>query len=126
MSNELKELRNRLREFAAVRGWDGFHTARNLAMALVGEVGELVAELQWIHDADVTRHLEDSAAKARMADEMADVLIYLVRLADVCEVDLLTEAHAKVGRNELRFPPMVRMHHCASISDGQLSRSAHA
>ena len=108
VSNKLEELRDCLREFAAVRDWNRYHTVRNLAMALAGEVGELVAELQWVDDAGVARHLADAAAKARLADEMADVLIYLVRLADVCSVDLISEANAKVRRNELRFPPRDR------------------
>jgi NTP pyrophosphatase (non-canonical NTP hydrolase) len=103
--SELDVLCSRLRNFAAARGWGGGHSARNLALALAAEVGELGAELQWIDDARVGRHLQDPAARARIADEAADVLIYLVQFADVCGIDLLAEAYAKIERNESRFPP---------------------
>jgi dCTP diphosphatase len=79
---------------------------RNLALALAGEVGELAAELQWVPDDQVGAHLRDPAARARLADEIADVLIYLVRLADICGVDPLAAAGAKIERNQTRFPPL--------------------
>jgi dCTP diphosphatase len=104
MSDSLVGLRDRLRAFADARDWPRFHTARNLALALAGEVGELAAELQWVADSEVARHLADRNAKARLADEVADVLIYLTRFADVCGIDLVSEAHAKIDRNEQRFP----------------------
>ena len=103
--SELDVLSDRLRSFAAARGWERGHSVRNLALALAAEVGELGAELQWIDDAKVGRHLEDPAARARIANEAADVLIYLVQFADVCGIDLLAEAYAKIERNESRFPP---------------------
>jgi NTP pyrophosphatase (non-canonical NTP hydrolase) len=99
-------LRDRLRAFADARDWPRFHTPRNPALALAGEVGELVTELQWVADSEVADHLADPDAKARLADEAADVLIYLTRFADACGIDLLSEAHAKIGRNEIRFPPL--------------------
>jgi NTP pyrophosphatase (non-canonical NTP hydrolase) len=104
--NEFESLRDQLRRFANARDWGKFHSPRNLALALTGEVGELAAELQWVPDDEITEHLTDPAARARLADEVADVLIYLVRFADVCDIDLLSEAHAKISRNEVRFPPL--------------------
>jgi len=104
--NEFESLRDQLRQFAAARDWGKFHSPRNLALALAGEVGELAAELQWVPDDGVAEHLTDPAARARLADEAADVLIYLVRFADVCDIDLLSEASAKISRNEVRFPPL--------------------
>lgn len=104
MPNELDVLSDRLRSFAAARGWGKGHSVRNLALALAAEVGELGAELQWVDDAKVGSHLEDAAARARIADEAADVLIYLVQFANVCGIDLLAEAYAKIERNESRFP----------------------
>ncbi|MGO1049266.1 nucleotide pyrophosphohydrolase [Crossiella sp. CA198] len=100
------ELVPRLRAFAAAREWEPFHTPRNLAMALSGEVGELVAELQWLSDKEIRAQLVDGALRERVADEVADVLLYLVRFADVCGLDLPAEAHAKIDRNEHRFPPL--------------------
>ena len=105
MPDDFEALRDRLREFAAARDWEQFHTPRNLALALCGEAGELAAELQWVPDAASTDHLADQAARARLADEAADVLIYLVRFADVCGIDLESAAYAKIARNETRFPP---------------------
>jgi len=110
---DLDVLSDRLRRFAASRGWGGGHSVRNLALALAAEVGELEAELQWIDDAKVGLHLQDPAARARIADEAADVLIYLVQFADVCDIDLLAAAYAKIERNESRFPPKVADRHSA-------------
>src|ERR1700760_4025042 len=100
MPREFEEIRDRLREFAAARDWEQFHTPRNLALALCGEAGELAAELQWGPAAAPPAHLADPAARARLADEAADVLIYLVRFADVCGIDLESAAYTKIARNE--------------------------
>ncbi len=108
MADGLDVLRDRLRGFADARDWPRYHTPRNLALALAGEVGELAAELQWIADGEVADHLADPDAKARLADEVADVLIYLTRFADVCDIDLVSAANAKIDRNEMRFPPAAR------------------
>jgi NTP pyrophosphatase (non-canonical NTP hydrolase) len=105
MSDGFSMLRDRLRAFADTRDWPRFHTPRNLALALAGEVGELAAELQWVADSEVAAHLQDPDARARLADEVADVLIYLTRFADVCGIDMVSEAQAKIDRNEKRFPP---------------------
>jgi dCTP diphosphatase len=96
-------LRQELREFARERDWEQFHNPKNLAMALAGEVGELLEILQWLtpEEADA---IMDSPRAADVADELADVAIYLLRLADVLDVDLLEVAHAKLERNRERFP----------------------
>lgn len=95
---------SRLRAFAAVRRWEPFHTPRNLLMALTGEVGELVAELQWLTDAEADPGAWDDPLRSRVSDELADVLLYLLRFADVCGIDPAAAAHAKIDRNEARFP----------------------
>jgi NTP pyrophosphatase (non-canonical NTP hydrolase) len=100
-SNE--ELAARLREFAAVREWEQFHTPKNLAMALAGEAGELLAELQWLTPEESEAVMTDAEAGARVRSEMADVFIYLTRLADVLDVDLLEAAHAKLDESERRY-----------------------
>jgi NTP pyrophosphatase (non-canonical NTP hydrolase) len=101
VTTELEDLAVRLREFARVRDWEQFHTPKNLAMALAGEVGELVAEFQWL-TADESRS-PDPDALARMRTEMGDVLLYLVRLADVLGVDLVAAARDKLDDNERRY-----------------------
>jgi dCTP diphosphatase len=102
MVNDLESLRERVRRFATERDWERFHTPKNLALALAGEVGELAAVLQWLPEAEIGP--VDEELRSRLADEMADVLLYLVRLADVTDVDLGAVAHAKIDRNEHRYP----------------------
>jgi NTP pyrophosphatase (non-canonical NTP hydrolase) len=101
----LDELAVRLREFAAARAWEQFRTPKNLAMALAGEVGELVAELQWLTPAEAEQVMADPEAAARMRAELADVTIYLVRLADVLGVNLVEAARVKLMENEHRYDP---------------------
>ncbi|MFB4294224.1 nucleotide pyrophosphohydrolase [Nonomuraea sp. ATR24] len=99
---ELERHAARLRAFAAARDWEQFHTPKNLAMALAGEVGELVAELQWLTP-DESRAL-DPETLARVTAELGDVTNYLVRLADVLGVDLVAAASAKLDTVERRYP----------------------
>lgn len=103
--SDLDALAERLRSFADARDWQRFHTPKNLLMALTGEVGELTSELQWLTDAQADPDAWDDALRERVMDEVADVMIYLVRFADVCAIDLTAAARAKIARNETRFPP---------------------
>src|SRR6266704_2784801 len=102
---EIEQLALRLREFAKARDWEPFHTPKNLAMALAGEVGELIAELQWLTPEQAATVMSDQTAAERIRSELADVTLYLVRLADVLGVDLIQAAHGKVEENELRYHP---------------------
>src|SRR6266496_2162767 len=104
----LDKLTQRLRDFAAARDWEPFHTPKNLVMALSGEVGELTALFQWLTPEEAQQWRSDPELEANVRDEIADVTLYLVRLADMLGVDLLEAANAKVDRNELRFPPLDR------------------
>ena len=92
----LESLRRQLAAFALVRDWDQFHSPRNLALALVGEVGELCEIFQWRGDAGCGPGLPGwtDADKTHLGEEMADVLLYLVRMADRCGVDLGAAAEA--------------------------------
>ena len=101
---EFKYLSERLSEFARDRDWDQFHSVRNLILALVGETGELAAEVQWVSDADMESFLADPNKRSAIASEMADILNYLVRLADKLNVDLIVEALKKIDLNEDRYP----------------------
>ncbi|MFL6056727.1 MAG: nucleotide pyrophosphohydrolase [Actinoallomurus sp.] len=103
MTTALEELAVRLREFAAARDWEQFHTPKNLAMALAGETGELLAELQWLTPEESARVMQDPEAAARVRSELADVVVYLVRLADMLGVDLFEAAHAKLDESERRY-----------------------
>jgi dCTP diphosphatase len=103
-ASQMDDLVESVRRFAADRDWDQFHSPRNLVLALVGEVGELAAELQWIPDAEVVERLADPKAKSDVAAELADVLNYLLRLADVLEIDLAEALIKKIAINETRYP----------------------
>ncbi|GAA1313168.1 nucleotide pyrophosphohydrolase [Saccharothrix xinjiangensis] len=102
--NGLEDLRDTLRRFAAARDWDRYHTPKNLVMALSGEVGELTDLFQWLTPEEAARAMEDPELAWNVRDELADVVHYLVRLADKLDVDLVEAAFAKVERNERRFP----------------------
>jgi NTP pyrophosphatase (non-canonical NTP hydrolase) len=101
-STPLADLSLRLRQFAAERDWEQFHTPKNLATALVAEAGELAAEFQWLTAAQSSAPTAEQLERIRA--ESADVLIYLVRLADKLGFDLLAAAAAKIAANEQRYP----------------------
>jgi NTP pyrophosphatase (non-canonical NTP hydrolase) len=102
LSTELEELRVRLREFAAERDWDPFHSPKNLAMALSAEAGELLEIFQWLTEAQ-SRSLSPEA-QAAASEEIADVLLYLVRLGDQLGIDLTAAARRKLDANALKYP----------------------
>jgi NTP pyrophosphatase (non-canonical NTP hydrolase) len=100
--DRLTELQRRVAAFAAARDWDQFHSPKNLAMALSVEASELLEEFQWLTE-DQSRHLAPDR-RERVRLEMADVLIYLLRLADKLDVDLPRAAIDKIALNEQKYP----------------------
>lgn len=100
----LDDLQAELRLFREERDWSKFHDPKSLILALVGEVGELAELFQWIPAHDAVRHFTDAPKRQRAAEEMSDILIYLLGLADVLEVDLLDAARRKVAASRQRFP----------------------
>ncbi len=100
--NSLEELRERLRAFARVRDWEQFHSPKNLAVALIVEAAELLEHFQWLTE-EASRRLPPEQWHA-VEEEIADVLIYLVRLADRLDVDLLAAAARKIEQNEKKYP----------------------
>jgi NTP pyrophosphatase (non-canonical NTP hydrolase) len=98
----LEELAARLAEFARERDWDQFHSPKNLAMALAGEVGELLEHFQWLSE-EQSRGLAPAAREA-VALELADVLLYLVRLSDQLGIDLSAAALRKIALNAEKYP----------------------
>ena len=102
--DSLGDLAADLRAFARARDWERYHTPKNLAMALAGEAGELVACFQWLTPEESAQVMHDPGAAADVASELADVLQYLIRLADVLGVDLAEAVRTKMKLNETRFP----------------------
>ena len=102
MRQPLLELRDALRAFAAERDWDQFHSPRNLATALAVEAAELLEPFQWLTE-EQSSNLPPEA-RAAVEEELADVLLYLVRLADKLDVDLEAAARAKIVRNAAKYP----------------------
>ncbi len=98
----LQHLRERIKAFAEERDWDQFHNPKNLAMALAGEAGELLEHFQWL-TFDEAANLPPATRDA-VALECADVLLFLVRLADKLDIDLAAAADKKLALNALKYP----------------------
>ncbi len=100
---DLAYLTRVIAEFSAERDWGQFQDPKSLVLALVGEVGEVAELVQWIPADDAVTHFARPERKARIGEEIADVLVYLLRLADVLDVDVLAETIAKQGVARRRF-----------------------
>lgn len=98
----LEVLRDRLREFARERDWDQYHTPKNLSMALIAEAAELVEHFQWV-EGDTSHLLEDKTRRS-VEEELADILIYLVRISDRLDIDLYEAVERKIEINERNYP----------------------
>ena len=101
-TDSLEQLRQRLAEFAVARDWEQFHSPKNLAMALIAETAELVEIFQWLTE-EQSRCLSTTKQQA-VSYELADILIYLIRIADKLDIDLITAAQIKIQINENRYP----------------------
>ena len=101
----LEDLNIELREFAAERDWSQFHSPKNLAMALSVEASEIMEHFQWLTE-EQSSDLPDEK-KAAVAEEIGDVLNYLVRLADQLDIDLLKAAVNKIEINRRKYPANV-------------------
>jgi dCTP diphosphatase len=95
----LKEI---LREFARERDWDKFHTPKNLSMALIAEAAELVEHFQWVEGDN--SHLLEEKVRPSVEEEIADIFIYLVRIADKLDIDLYAAAERKIAINAVKYP----------------------
>ena len=103
--SDIADLTRRMRHFTDARDWAQFHDPKSLTLALVGEVGELAELLQWVRHEDQATVVRQQPLRDRLAEEMSDVLLYLLRLADVVGVDLAQAAVFKLRVNEELFPP---------------------
>jgi dCTP diphosphatase len=101
---DLPRLIERIRGFVKERDWEQFHTPKNLAMALAAEGGELLEVFQWLTEEEARRVMSDERKAAAVRDELSDIFVYLLRIADVLEVDLATAVERKLERNAEKYP----------------------
>jgi NTP pyrophosphatase (non-canonical NTP hydrolase) len=102
MADPLVALKKAQRRFAKARGWERYHDPKNIATALLVEAAELAEIFQWLTPAQ-SRALPP-AKKVHAGEEIADVLLYLVRLADILGIDAAAAARAKIKKNALKYP----------------------
>ena len=102
MADSLQDLRNRINAFVTERDWAQFHTPKNLAMAMIVEAAELVEQFQW----DTPQESQQLTPEKReaVAHELADTFVYLLRLAEVLQIDLIDAANKKIALNALKYP----------------------
>jgi NTP pyrophosphatase (non-canonical NTP hydrolase) len=101
--DDIRRLAVEIKKFADARDWEQFHTPKNLSMAVAGEAGELVAEFQWLTSEQSMRSKMSPEKLKDVELEIADVAIYLIRLADVLDVDISEAVKKKLAINESRF-----------------------
>jgi dCTP diphosphatase len=100
--DDLRALRSQLDRFVAERDWDQFHTPKNLAMALIAESAELLEHFQWLTPEQSCELSQETRAEVEL--EIADVLLFLLRLCDKLDIDPLQAAHKKLALNALKYP----------------------
>ncbi|XP_021804673.1 dCTP pyrophosphatase 1-like [Prunus avium] len=105
----LKDLSKKLEEFAKARDWEKYHSPRNLLLAMVGEVGELSEIFQWRGEVDKGLPNWEESDKEHLGEELSDVLLYLIRLADICGIDLGDAASKKIVKNAIKYPPKPKL-----------------
>ncbi|MDP3743142.1 MAG: nucleotide pyrophosphohydrolase [Methylotenera sp.] len=102
MADSLEALRARVNNFVTERDWAQFHSPKNLAMAMIVEAGEVVEHFQWMTEAE-SRNL-DAQIKEQVGQELSDTLVYLLRIAEVCGIDLIEAANKKIDLNAQKYP----------------------
>ena len=100
--DSIADLNQQLLAFARERDWEQFHSPKNLAMALAGETGELLEHFQWLSQQQSYELSPDK--KEEVALEMADIFIYLIRMSERLDIDLIDAANRKVAINQDRYP----------------------
>lgn len=103
-SININKLQEKLRKFAKDRNWDQYHSPKNLTMALAGEVGELLEIFQWLTEEQSNNIINSEKDKIKVEEEIADVFIYLVRLADKLNVDIKKAVADKISKNAEKYP----------------------
>lgn len=100
--DSIDQLRARVNQFVEERDWTQFHSPKNLSMAMIVEAGEVVEHFQWITEAD-SKNL-DAEKKEQVGEELSDTFVYLLRIAEVCGIDLIDAANKKIDLNAKKYP----------------------
>lgn len=100
--NSIDDIKFALRQFAEERDWNQFHSPKNLSMALAGEAGELLEQFQWLTEEQSINLCEQQ--RISVADEIADIQLYLIRLADKLDMDIFSECTRKIAINAEKYP----------------------
>ena len=100
----IKEIQKKLRKFAKERDWEQFHSPKNLAMALSGEVGELAEIFQWLSEDQSNKENISDEDLSKVKEEVADILLYIIRLSDKLDIDLDQAVLDKLELNESKYP----------------------
>ena len=116
-SLDLGKLRLALRDFVQARDWEKFHTPKNLVMALAGEVGELTELFQWLTADESASVMAKPSLATKVRDELADVVVYCLRLADVLHIDLAAAISAKLKKNAAKYPVLLSRGHARKYTE---------
>lgn len=100
----LEMLQKLIKEFHVERDWDKFHKPKDLILALVGEVGELAECYRWLSDEEITNIYNCPEKKLKIEEEIADVLVFLLTLADKSNIDVVEAVQKKMKKNALKYP----------------------
>lgn len=103
-STTLEELKSKQRHFALERNWEQYHQPRNLLLALTAEVGELCEIFQWRGEVKPSLEGFTDKEKHHVGEELADVLLYIIRMSDICDIDLAKAAEEKILKNGEKYP----------------------
>lgn len=98
----IEDVQNNVKQFVEEREWQPYQSPKNIVMALSGEVGELIEHFQWLTQAESSSLTDEQ--KSDVKDEVADVFIYLARLADILDIDLIGAAEQKIQKNARKYP----------------------
>ena len=103
MTGDLESIKEELRDFARERCWEQFHSPKNLSMALIVEVAELVEHFQWLTEEH--SYVRNRSKVKEISYELSDILMYLIRLADILDIDLIAAYREKMEINRAKYPP---------------------
>lgn len=98
----IEQLRQKIRDFASERDWDQFHSPKNISMAMIVEAAELVEHFQWLTE-EQSQSLPEGK-RVEVEKELADIFLYLIRIADKLDIDLLNAANNKIKINDEKYP----------------------